>query len=322
MVKYTRQRSLAKPDAATRLRAYGREHLRSLIFSLGKLYRQPFATVLVLLMVAAALALPACLYILLNNLKSVTQKWDTSGQITLFLETTTPESAIKKLQQQLESHIEIETASYVSADAALHEFRERSQFGQLLDSLQDNPLPPTLILTPHAAVKNADRLDRLVQEFSAISEVEYVQLDMQWLQRLQAITDIIHHTIIVIGLLLGVSVLLVIGNSVRLDIENRREEIEVTKLIGATDRFIRRPFLYGGAWYGLLGGVLALLLVLIVLLLIKQPAQVLAGLYNSVFQLMFPSFKQSLGLVAASIALGLFGSWLAVGRHLARIEPR
>lgn len=321
MAKAKQPQPLAKPDVITRLRAYGRDHLRGLVFSLGKLYRQPFATTLTLLMVAVALALPACLYVLLNNLQAVTYKWDDAGQITLFLKTNTNEDATKKLRSRLEDHPKIETVEYVPADEALKEFRDRSEFGQLLNGLQDNPLPPTLILTPATSAKDTGSLNQLVNDFQSFSNVEYVQLDMQWLQRLQAITDIVRRAISIIGAMLAISVLLVVGNSIRLDIENRREEIEVTKLIGATDRFIRRPFLYGGMWYGLLGGIFALLLVLIVLLVIKRPTQNLVGLYNSNFQLIFPSFKQSLGLVTLSIGLGLFGSWLAVSRHITKIEP-
>ncbi len=321
MAKAKQPQPLARPDVITRLRAYGRDHLRGLVFSLGKLYRQPFATTLTLLMVAVALALPACLYVLLNNLQAVTHKWEDAGQITLFLKINTNEDAIKKLRSRFEDHPKIETVEYVPADEALKEFRARSEFGQLLKGLQDNPLPPTLILTPAASAKDTNSLNQLVNDFRSFSNVEFVQLDMQWLQRLLAITDIVRRAISIIGAMLAISVLLVVGNSIRLDIENRREEIEVTKLIGATDRFIRRPFLYGGMWYGLLGGIIALLLVLIVLLVIKRPTQNLVGLYNSNFQLIFPSFRQSLVLVTSSIGLGLFGSWLAVSRHITKIEP-
>ena len=321
MAKAKRPQPLAKPNARTRLRAYGRDHLRGLVFSLGKLYRQPFATTLTLLMVAVALALPACLYILLNNLQAVTHKWDDAGQITLFLKVDSSEDAITKLRKRLENHADIASVEYIPAAQALNEFRERGEFGYLLDGLRENPLPPIFILTPTVTSKATHKLNQLVNDFRTFSRVEYVQLDMQWLQRLQEITSTVRRAIIIIGIMLAISVLLVVGNSIRLDIENRRDEIEVTKLIGATDRFIRRPFLYGGMWYGLLGGILALGLVLTVLLLIKQPAQNLIELYNSSFQLMFPSIEQSLGLIAASIGLGLFGSWLAVGHHISRIEP-
>jgi cell division transport system permease protein len=321
MAKAKRPQPLAKPNLVTRLRAYGRDHLRSLVFSLGKLYRQRFATTLTLLMIAVALALPACLYVLLNNLQAVTQNWDNAGQITLFLKVDSSDAAIQELRNRFADYPEIETVEYVPAEDALKEFRDRNEFGQLLDGLDDNPLPPTLILTPITAAKQTSKLNQLATDFRSYSNVDYVQLDMQWLQRLHAITNTVRRAITVISMMLAISVLLVVGNSIRLDIENRREEIEVTKLIGATDRFIRRPFLYGGMWYGLIGGVLALLLVLLVLLAIKRPIQELVGLYNSDFQLMFPSFRQSLGLVASSIGLGLFGSWLAVSRHIAKIEP-
>ena len=321
MAKAKRPQPLTKPNLLTRFRAYGRDHLRGLVFSLGKLYRQPFATSLTLLMIAVALALPACLFVLLNNLQSATSDWNDSGQITIFLSKKINETKIKELHKQINSLPEIEAVKYISPEHALREFNSRNKLGQLMEGLDENPLPPTLILSPVTSAKQAEQLDQLVKHLRSLPSVEHVQLDMQWLQRLQAITSIIHRIITIIGIMLAASVLLVVGNSIRLDIENRREEIEVTKLIGATDAFIRRPFLYGGLWYGLLGGITALLLVFSVMLIIKQPAQNLMGLYNSDFQLMLPSLKQSFGLILMSIILGLFGSWLAVGRHIAKIEP-
>ena len=312
---------LAKLDLLVRLRSYLRDHARSFIFSLGKLYRQPFATTLTLLMIAIALALPASLFVLLNNLQGVTQKWDDAGQITLFLKSDISQDSINKLTKRIENYAEIANVKYVSADEALKEFSARSEFGHLAEGLEQNPLPPTLIASPTTVSKKNAALQKLVSEFKTIKHVENVQLDMQWLQRLQSITDIVQRVITIIGILLALSVLLVVGNSIRLDIQSRREEIEVTKLIGATNRYIRRPFLYGGLWYGLLGGVLALILVFSVLLIIKSPVQNLVGLYESSFQLIFPTFKQSLALLLISILLGLFGSWLTVERYINRIEP-
>lgn len=321
MAKAKRLQPLARPNAKTRIRAYVRDHVRVLLFSLGKLYRTPFASTFTLLMIAVALALPACLYVLLNNLQTVTSQWDNSGQITLFLHSKTSEPAIKQLTRKLEDHAKVRTVEYLPAELALQEFKKLSEFGELLEGLPSNPLPPTLVVTPVDSAKQSGPLNELKSEFQSLAEVEQVQLDMQWLQRLQAITDIIRRAITAIGIMLGLSVLLVVGNSIRLDIENRRAEIEVTKLIGASDRFIRRPFLYGGLWFGLLGGVLALVLVFIVLLVIRQPAQELIGLYNSDFALKLPSFAQSISLVGSSIFLGLFGSWLAVGHRIAKIQP-
>lgn len=316
-----RRPSPNRPNSLMRFRALVREHLRSLVFSLGKLYRHPFASTLTILMIAVALALPACMYLLLNNLQAITEKWDDSGQITLFLNVDSSETEIKTLRTRLAALEEIESIKYLSARQALEEFRKLSKLEYLIEGLEENPLPPTLTLTPFEHAKQTGHLDRLVQDLGTYPQVEQVQLDLQWLQRLQAITGVVHRTIMMLGITLAISVLLVVGNSIRLDIENRREEIEVAKLIGATNRFVRRPFLYGGMWYGLLGGSLALLLVLLVLHLIEAPAQHLIGLYNSNFELIFPDLKQGLALVATSIVLGLLGSWLAVGRHIVRIEP-
>ena len=321
MPKTRTPQSLARPNLKTRFRAYVRDHLRVLLFSLGKIYRTPFATIMTISMIAIALALPTCLYVLLNNLQNVTQNWNDAGQITLFLQINTSEQQIKKIQQQIKENSQIESVTYIPADTALSEFKQRSEFNDLLEGLPSNPLPPSLIVTPITEAKKSVALQELKNKFENISHVEHVQMDMQWLQRLQAITKIIQRAIFAIGIMLGLSVLLVVGNSIRLDIENRRDEIEVTKLIGASDRFIRRPFLYGGMWFGLLGGVLALLVVFIVLLAIRQPAQDLVNLYNSNFMLMLPSFTQSVSLVFASIILGLFGSWLAVNRRISKIQP-
>ncbi|MYB89259.1 MAG: cell division protein FtsX [Proteobacteria bacterium] len=310
-----------RPNSLTRFRALVREHLRSLVFSLGKLYRHPFASTLTILMIAVALALPACMYLLLDNLQTVTEKWDDSGQITLFLNVDSSEAEIKALRTRLAELKEIESIKYVSAQQALAEFRKLSRLEYLIEGLEENPLPPTLTLIPFEQAKQAGQLDRLVQDLGTYPQVDHVQLDLQWLQRLQAITEVVHRAITILGITLAISVLLVVGNSIRLDIENRREEIEVAKLIGATNRFVRRPFLYGGMWYGLLGGSLALLLVLLVLYVIEAPAQHLIGLYNSNFELIFPDLRQGLALIATSIVLGLLGSWLAVGRHIVRIEP-
>ena len=316
-----RKPSPTRPNAWTRSRALVRDHLRSLVFSLGKLYRHPFATTLTLLMIAVALALPACMYLLLDNLQAVTEKWDDSGQITLFLDVGTSEAQVEDLRTRLTSIEGIEHIEYMSAQQALTEFRKLSSLEYLIEGLDENPLPSTLTLTPADQAKQASHLDQLVHDLATFPHVDQVQLDMQWLHRLQAITAVVHRAITLLGITLALSVLLVVGNSIRLDIENRREEIEVAKLIGATNRFVRRPFLYGGMWYGLLGGALALGLVLIVLFVIEQPVQHLIGLYHSNFELIFPDLKQSLALIATSIALGLLGSWLAVGRHIVRIEP-
>lgn len=162
---------------------------------------------------------------------------------------------------------------------------------------------------------------RLLRDLKELPQVDIAQLDMQWIKRLYAIMEIAKRGIMVVGALLALAVLLTIGNTIRLDIENRRDEIIITKLIGATDAFIRRPFLYSGMWYGLFGGILAWLLVTVSLILLSDPISRLSGLYYSSFHLQGLDFNGTIALFGMGALLGLLGSWLAVSRHLSAIEP-
>ena len=162
----------------------------------------------------------------------------------------------------------------------------------------------------------------MTDSLSALPGVELAQLDVQWVKRLHAILQIIRRSVTALAALLSLAVLLVVGNTIRLDILNRRAEIEVTKLIGATDGFIRRPFLYGGIWYGLLGGILALALSGAALLLLREPVAQLSSLYASAFRLRMFDWRLAALVLGGGATLGWLGSWLAVGRHLKRIEPR
>jgi cell division transport system permease protein len=210
---------------------------------------------------------------------------------------------------------------YVSREQALAEFRELSGFGEALDLLSENPLPALVLVTPQRELGQA-QINALVESLARLPEVEQAKLDQKWLERLYALLEIARRLVWMIAGLLGLAVIVVVGNTIRLDIENRREEIEVMKLIGAPDGFIRRPFLYSGFWYGLLGGVLGFIFVWAALLSIIGPTRQLALLYQSGFTLSGLSFSGTVAMLAAGIALGWLGAFWTVARHLSRIEPR
>jgi cell division transport system permease protein len=314
---------LSRLPLNARVTAYGRDHLRTLIASLGRLSRTPLSSVLTTAVIGIALALPGGLYVLLANLQAVAGSWDNTARISLFLERDVPPPAVDALAAELRLHDNVVDVDVIDPDEALQEFRASTEFGDALDALPDNPLPPVLVVSPAATIVGLpDRVAALVDELEQLPAVELAQLDMQWLERLQAIMEIAQRLVTAIAVLLGLSVLLIVGNTIRLDIQNRREEIEVIKLVGATDAFIRRPFLYGGVWYGLLGGVLAWLLIGVAMLLMAGPAAQLAALYDSPGGLLGLGLGGSILLLGIGAALGLSGSWLAVGRHLSAIEPR
>jgi cell division transport system permease protein len=305
----------------SRLRSYFVNHIRVSLASLGRLYAQPAATLMTAAVIAIALALPVGLYIALDNVGKLSGGWDGSTQISLFLHTHVKKHDAQKLKQELEKHKHIKKIEFIDKEQGLEQFREISGFGDALKYLDSNPLPIVLVVHPKITENQPDRTTRLVKELEKNKLVELAQLDVQWVKRLYTLLEIANRSIWVISTMLAIAVLLIIGNTIRLDIQNRREEIEVSKLIGASDAFIRRPFLYTGLWYGLIGGVLAWIVTLISLMLMENPIHKLALLYHSEFRLSGLGFENTLFLILISCLLGLIGSWIAVSRHLKEIEP-
>ena len=309
------------PQKSRRFKSYLGHHLRVSLSSLGRLYAQPVATFMTAAVIAIALALPVGLYIALDNIGQLSSGWDGSTQISLFLHTNVKKQEAQKLMQHLEKHRNIKKVEFIDKDKGLEQFREISGFGDALKHLDSNPLPIVLVVHPKILANQADITTQLVKDLGKNKLVELAQLDVQWVKRLYTFLEIANRSIWVISSMLAIAVLLIIGNTIRLDIQNRREEIEVSKLIGASDTFIRRPFLYTGIWYGILGGVLAWIITLISLILMENPIHKLALLYHSDFRLSGLGIVNTLLLILFSCLLGLIGSWIAVSRHLKDIEP-
>ncbi len=303
-------------------RRYLLRHAQVALASLGRLVRNPASSLMTAAVIGIALALPAGLLTLLDNLQRLSTGWDGGATLSLFLRHEVDTDAARALAGRLQGWPEVAGVTLLTPEQALAEFRELSGFGDALDALPGNPLPAVLIVQPEDAHAGPEGAGALLERLQALPEVELAQLDLQWVRRFQALMEIGRRGVLVIGVLLALAVLLVIGNTIRLDIQNRHEEILVTKLVGGTDAFVRRPFLYGGLWYGLAGGLIALLLVEAAHLLLAGPVRRLAGLYHSNFSLSGLDLATAGLLLALGAGLGLAGSWLAVGRHLDAIEPR
>ena len=302
------------------LRRWATENLRALFATLGRLSRQPVSTLLTAAVIGVTLALPAGLHVALQNVTAVSEGWEGSVQASLFLKDSVSEAQGRQLTQVLARRQGIARATYLSRDQALAEFRELSGFGEALDLLQDNPLPAVIVVTPQRDLPPAD-VTALADALGRLPEVEIAKLDQKWLDRLYAILALVERAVMIIAAGLALAVTVVVGNTIRLEIENRREEIIVMKLIGAPDAFIRRPFLYTGLWYGLAGGAFAWLLVRGALYALSGPARRLAGLYDSSRELVGLSAQWTLLLLAAGVALGMIGSAWTVGRQLSHSEP-
>ncbi len=296
-------------------------HASNAVGALGRLARQPFSSLMIVLVIAVTLALPAAINLLVKNARTVSGSWDNALDFAVFLKQDTTIEEARSLGFLIGQRADVETVQFISADEALAEFKQQSGFGEALDQLPKNPLPHTLVVRPGPGNTSAS-LVLLQEEIGNLPETDHVQVDTEWVQRFHAILDIVRQAIAIGAVLLAIAIVVIIGNTIRLDIENRRDEIEVTKLIGATNAFVRRPFLWTGFWYGLFGGLMALALVYYGLYMLSGPVARLAGLYQSNIAVASLDLVEAGAIVGTGIFLGLIGSWVTAARHMRRIEPK
>lgn len=306
-------------DSVARRRSWRRHHALVARTSLARLRQTPLASAMTFAVLAIALALPGFLFTVLTNLQLLASGWDTQPRIALYIQTELDDAAIDRFSRELLLRDDLSTVELIGRQKGLEEFRNYTAFADLLEQLDTNPLPAVIMVTP--MTDDPLTLPVLKAELAAMPPVADAELDMEWVQRLQAALALARRGSYVLGGLLALAVLLVVGNTVRMTIESRRDEILVSKLVGATDAWVRRPFLYSGFWFGLLGGALAWLLVQAALLLLSEPARALAHLYLNSFEPQGLGIGDTLVMLAVSVLLGLAGSWLAVARHLREIEP-
>jgi cell division transport system permease protein len=319
------QRSRAEHRAAslqapnTSLVAALAQHQSAAVDSLQRLLREPFGTAMASLVIGIALALPLALFLFLQNLQSLGSGIEQHNNISVFMAERDP-SALLRVQKMLSNHKAVKKVTYTTPDQALQEFQAKSGFGEALATLDQNPLPPVFDVQP--ASDNAADVATLVSYLQGLPGVDAVQADVQWLQRLNAIVAVAQQLALLLALLLGIGVILVIGNTVRLAIANRRAEIVVVKLVGGTDAYVARPFLYTGFWYGVGGGLAALVLVELFLWGMSGPLARLLASYDSHFTMNGLGVSGGFAVLLLAGALGWLGALVSVLRHLRAIEPR
>lgn len=314
----------AKPAAAerrksggvgSRLRAWRDQHLYSLVSSLGRLAARPVATGLTVGVMAIALALPLGLGLALGNIERFSGSVTESREIGVFLKHDVTVAQARDLATGIGARADVAGVSVRTPEEGLAEFRAMSDLAGALDVLEDNPLPTVLMVQPR------EDGDSLAADLRQLPQADIVQHDAAWRQRLSAWLAFGERVVQVVAVLLGLGVLLVVGNTVRLDIGARSEEIAVLQHLGATDAFVRRPFLYLGAWYGVASGLLAGLLLLVAGLLMQGRLSALVASYGTQFALSGPGLRGTLLLLAGAAMMGWLGAWLATGHHLRRTRP-
>lgn len=303
-----------------RLASWRDQHFYSFFSSLGRLAARPWANALTVFVLGFALALPLLFFLLFDNARDLSGGLREAREITAFLKPAVDGAGADALAAELRGRRDVAGVLMRTPEQGLAEFRQLSGFGEALDALRSNPLPSVLVVTP-AAASDLDA-PPLLADLEADPRVDLVQYDATWRRKLSDILHFGERIVAVIAALLALATLLVIGNTVRMDIQARTSEISVMQLIGASDGFVRRPFLYAGFWYGLLGGICALAIVVGVEFALASPAQRVIDGYGGRFALHGIGLAVVSATIAASAALGWLGAYLATARHLVAGRPQ
>ncbi|MBD07460.1 MAG: permease-like cell division protein FtsX [Gammaproteobacteria bacterium] len=294
-------------------------HYKNLVDALTRITEQPLGNLMTIVVIGIALALPAGLRVMVSNISTMSDSWDAAADFTIYLEMTVDETRANELARNIEQRTDVRRAILIDRAQALVEFQNYSGFGEALETLQVNPLPHALIISPTGG--STSDVSELAMALEGMEETALVQLDTAWVKRLRSILELVLRVVDIVTVLLGFGVIIVIGNTIRLEINNRQDEIEVIKLVGGSNGYVRRPFLYSGFWYGFGGGIVAILTIWGVLGLVNSPARALAELYDSSYRLIGLNFMETLMLLGTGGLLGWAGAAIATARHLRDADP-
>ncbi len=304
-----------------KMRALLAYHVQAASSSFNRLCRRPLATLMTVVVIAIALSLPALFWVFTANVQQLMSGWQRGGHISLYLKPALSSADQTELLERVQATEGVGHASLKSAADGLAELQQQEGMHDIMRYLPENPLPAVIEVIPALAMNAPWQIEQLFTRLKAYSQVEQAKLDMQWINRLHAILGFVSKAAHALIALLAFAVVLIVGNALRLAIHNGHEEIQVLKLIGATDPYIARPFLYSGLWYGLAGAVLAVLFVNLFMLSLAAAIKELASAYQMRWPIMGLSVKQAYLFVFIACILGWLGAKLSVKRQLASIEP-
>ncbi|MEQ6918598.1 permease-like cell division protein FtsX [Halomonas aquatica] len=309
-----------RPVSVVRWRSWGRHHRAMAVDSARRLLRRPLGSLMTMLAIAIALVLPAGLWLALDSARLLDAELEESATLTAYLDARVGEAEAGRIDEALAAQAGVADTRLITAAEGMAEFQQALGLKDALARLETNPLPASVVV--HPADPDPEAVRRLADALESIPGVDEVRLDLAWLERLRYLAELGQRVTLALGVLFALGVLLVVGNTIRLAVESRRQEIEVVTLIGATHAFVRRPFLYSGAWFGLGGGLLAWGLLTLGSDWLSAPVSALAASYGASFHLPQLGAEGSTILLACSTLLGWLGAWIAVNRHLAEIRPR
>jgi len=303
-------------------RAWLRRHSYSFFSSLGLLFRYPVGTLMTVLVLGVAMFLPLGLYITLTNLEGMNLHQDEWSAVTVFFKPGTTQDEVARVAQELDERVHPEAVLVISPADGMTEFRKASGFGESLKMLEENPLPWVMQVSPQPG--STEQVEQRVAELTVLLEsfdsVELSQFDYKWLQRLGRMMELGSAAVAVLILLFGLAVVVVVANTIRLDVASHAEEIEILALVGAGNAFVRQPFLYTGFWYGLMASLLAVFLLALTMLYLGRPLGLLLETYGTTFNLRGLGAYNTMWVIMGGGFLGWLGAWISVQRYLWRLR--
>ncbi len=296
-------------------------HAQAMVSSLGRLSRGRFNFFMTILVMAIALTLASGFYLLILNLNQFTGNIEASNQISVFLKTETAKPKITKMLAKFKSDEQFDQVLFISKQQALSDFKAYSGFIDVINALEENPLPDVIQLQVKNSLEDSQLTESIISELESMSEVAQVQADITWLKRLQSIMAIIERGVMLLSFLLAVAIIFITGNTIRLELQNRKDEVLIAKLVGATNGFIQRPFIYTGFWLGFISALCALVITAVMLWFIQQPVNDLSELYQTNINLQYFGFSEAMVLLALSTLLSIVGAWIVSYNQLQQIKP-
>jgi cell division transport system permease protein len=304
-----------------KVQTYFAFHAQALFSSLGRILKAPFTSLMTIMVLAIAIASATGFYLLLTNIEQLTGSLENSNQISLFLKQEVDDIEGRKLADKIRQNPQVDSVKLLTKENSLAEFRKFSGFGDAIDALENNPLPTVVQVQPKNALDNTEQLQNLVIEFKQLPQVDIAQLDMQWVRKLQSMVELARSGMWLLSFVLSFAVLFIMGNTIRLELEGRREEVLISKLVGATYSFIQRPYLYTGFWFGFFAGAVAWVMVSLVMLVLKHPIENLFFLYEKTYSVVFLGFLESGIILFISAMLGVLGAWIVLHYQLQEMRP-
>ncbi|MCK4842361.1 MAG: permease-like cell division protein FtsX [Methylococcales bacterium] len=319
--KLRQRQSKGNGELSDKSQAYLHIHAHALFSSLGRLVRNPFTSAMTIIVMAIAISLASGFYLIVVNMQQLTGNIESTNQISLFLKSNVSDTSAQKLADKIRNNNNVEQVKFISKFQALEEFKVYSGFGDALNMLDKNPLPAVIQVLPKNTLGDVQGVEVLMKKFNHFSQVDFAQMDMQWIKRLQTIMQIIERGVFLLSILLGFAVLFITGNTIRLELQNRRDEVLISKLVGATHSFIQRPFLYTGFWLGFFSGVVAWFLVMVMMNTLQNPIEKLSILYNGAFDVLYLGINETVYLLGITSLLGVIGAWVVLRYQIRQIKP-